>query len=388
MGMNIGAILVSEKEDIVTKRFEESTALKLTEIKESTWLACSSGIRGKEIMTYEKNSSTLVYLPFDIINTLSYKTINEVIENFEKGVSFYGSETSMGFEFNFYEHGILIGKDGYLFEEEFSSFGENRLRLSEESDIIWDGFFPLVDTYLGETMDSDKVKIYTYEDKMNPVLEMINNADEKIKRLNQLNSQVKVDDGIFSIIQLFELQKEILQISPKYKDSIAKLWADKIDNPNEWIKKFLWAATLSWEEGIPAHGQQDAIRVREMATYLWAKKEINVDSIFFKEKYKKIEKILDNKLEYEPYKKLEELKSLMIDLKNSGFILLLVEDNQINSPKFVKSVTNLMHKNCKIWSKGFSQDEFLTGKSALRTVACYLSQMTIGIEPKSNWKFW
>jgi len=97
-----------------------------------------------DVFKLNENSLVLYNEEIDFISGLNQLATKEV-----KLVEFILSDTTMTYAFRYYENKEIKNEDFYFFEENLCFQGNNILKLSENDDVINDGFSKLIDQYLG-----------------------------------------------------------------------------------------------------------------------------------------------------------------------------------------------------------------------------------------------
>lgn len=162
MGMSIiGAVATVDKATMMAN-VEEAFNLKLSFSEQDVWSEHDGGVNGDSIVIYSANGASLVYFSSDFFSANLEHNFRDLISKVDKGVAFFGNETSMAFGLMFGENKRVTAEDFYLFEEGFTQEGPNILNLNEHSDIIWDGFFPTIKQYVGEMSDDTQVEVYNF----------------------------------------------------------------------------------------------------------------------------------------------------------------------------------------------------------------------------------
>jgi len=162
MGMNIFGLVI-KKEHFSKKEIEKSLKIKLKDTRSEFWELFQSGIyEDDEIMIVSNNDGHLLYFPIEFIDKRN-EAIENLLSSLERGVLFSMSEISMHFQFQRYEKGNDIGITLYSFENDFEVEGDNFMNLNEEDDVIIDGFFPLLEEYIGKISDEESVDIFKFK---------------------------------------------------------------------------------------------------------------------------------------------------------------------------------------------------------------------------------
>ena len=161
MSMNIFGLVI-KKEHFSKNEIEKSLKIKLKDSRSELWELCQSGIyEDDEIMIISNNSGHLLYFPIDFFDKRD-KAIENLLGTTERGVVFAMSEISMYFQFQRYKEKNYVGMTLYSFEGDFEIEGDNFMNLSEEDDVIIDGFFPLLEEYIGKTSDEESIDIFRF----------------------------------------------------------------------------------------------------------------------------------------------------------------------------------------------------------------------------------
>ena len=113
MGLNISALIVNDNKDNVLESLKKEFNLKIDFKTVDTWDSVYpySFNEDDEIIILHKKNQTLVYITTEY---LLRKESLKLLRLFNKATSFLGSETSMAFEFKFYENGKRISTDKYV----------------------------------------------------------------------------------------------------------------------------------------------------------------------------------------------------------------------------------------------------------------------------------
>ncbi len=161
MGMNIFGIAI-KKEHFSKKEIEKLLKIELKDSRSELWELCQSGIyENDEIMIINNDNGHLLYFSIDFFDKRD-KEIESLLDTTKRGVVFLMSEISMYFQFQGYKEKKYLGMTLYSFEGDFEIEGDNFMNLSEEDDVITDGFFPLLEEYIGKILDEENVDIFKF----------------------------------------------------------------------------------------------------------------------------------------------------------------------------------------------------------------------------------
>jgi hypothetical protein len=158
MGFNIAGIVVNKNYENQTEELGKSLGLNLRFEKEITGEEATSNWKDDGICDiYFAENGTILYLPFNMCATESYAIENQDV------LTFAYSETSMAFNFDYYENGEFRRK---IFEAEGDRMDDIGEPLPEEAELteVSELIFDKIGTVLGEEWSSDdEAKAFRYK---------------------------------------------------------------------------------------------------------------------------------------------------------------------------------------------------------------------------------
>lgn len=158
----IGIVAAGNKKEILDIVQDECN-IKLSLNRIGEWIEYDAGVYDENtIVVFSRNNSTLVYFDSDFLFEDFDFIFKDILKKVPKGCGFFGNETSMSFGMIFGDGYKIIADDYYLFENGFKHNGPNYLHLGKDNDIISDGFFPTIYSYVGQMKTDEKVEIYSY----------------------------------------------------------------------------------------------------------------------------------------------------------------------------------------------------------------------------------
>ena len=158
MGFNIAGIVVNKNYENKTEELGKSLGLNLTFEKEITCEEATRNWKDDGICDiYFAENGTILYLPFDLCATESYAIENQDV------LTFAYSETSMAFNFDYFENGEFRRK---IFEAEGDRMDDIGEPLPEEAihTEVSELIFKKISIVLGEKWGSDEeMKAFRYK---------------------------------------------------------------------------------------------------------------------------------------------------------------------------------------------------------------------------------
>lgn len=273
MGLNIiGQFLEQPYLDL--EELGNRLDIELKESRRSTWEdAQAESLYGNEIMVLLKDGKALLYYDFDLQEECAEELEQLALESIQ-ALSFGASETSMTFLFNWYQFRHDLGEDVYTFEGDFQTYGKNRLGLSEEDDMIFDGLFP----YLTKEMDLTDETIcvfYRWESKDSyytrpHASKSIAELDQKIQQLLHAQS---CTHGLYNLAYLVGLIRE----KRHRKSKVLGASMHHADLSERKLKKMIFRVASDWEQGKWQEGSHAA---RFQTALAWSEKELDLQDLY------------------------------------------------------------------------------------------------------------
>jgi hypothetical protein len=156
-------------------------------------------------------------------------------------------------------------EDAYLFHENFEVHGNNTLKLTEDDDIIFDGFFKFLETRIPTLEAETEAKIYKVEIASKNVTEKQTFIKTASSVLHEIADILDEDFPLNGINQLEQLKDKIVlarSMGLKLKHDEPR----KIDGDR--LKRWIYESAKEWENGI----DNDQMRYNIYITALtWAR---------------------------------------------------------------------------------------------------------------------
>lgn len=278
MGLNIVGLYL-EQPYLDLEELGNRLDIELKESRRSTWEdAQAESLYGNELMVLLKEGKALLYYDFDLQEECSEELEQLALESIQ-ALSFGASETSMTFLFNWYQFRQDLGEDVYTFEGDFQAYGQNRLGLGAEDDMIFDGLFPYLTKEM-ELKDETICVFYRWESKDSyytrpHAAKGIADLDQKIQQLLHSKS---THQGLYCLAYLVGLIREKRHRNSKVVGASMHLsdWSDRK------LKKMIFRLASDWEQG---KWQEDSFALRFQTALAWAQNDLDLEDLYAR-KYK------------------------------------------------------------------------------------------------------
>ncbi len=217
--MNIQGFAFKKNQDIKSSYdLGKMLDLELVLDKEVYWTDHETGFHEDDkILILNHKDTFVVYPSTEVMEVKEFEYIN-LLKNSEEGFSFALGETSMIFMFSWYEKNKFKGEDLYIFSQnEYEIEGDNKLNLTTESDIIFDGYFPYLSKFFEKDLEDERAQVFSYKilekTDSNSRLQSQNEPDAKNYSVlaKELLFQDKLDNGIDEIYKLRNISMESFQ---------------------------------------------------------------------------------------------------------------------------------------------------------------------------------
>ncbi|MEZ4778400.1 MAG: hypothetical protein R2786_03365 [Flavobacteriaceae bacterium] len=198
--MNIFGFAFHNNDVSNISELENFLSIKLLNKVEVDWIDYETKNLDDKLIILESYGKFVIYTPLEFLDKIRGKK-NLLLMSSEEAVEFMLSDTSMHFGFSWHgkRNKKLEENDFYDLESDFLVHGENRLNLSPNDDIIFDGFFPYLQKFLNSRLENEKAIICDFK-----YIKEVHKTSEKEK--------FKYSDQVLNILSLPKVKNGINEI--------------------------------------------------------------------------------------------------------------------------------------------------------------------------------
>ncbi|MCR9154583.1 MAG: hypothetical protein NXI09_10770 [Bacteroidetes bacterium] len=271
MGINRAA-LIAESEFMDLPKIQHDLALKLKESRRATWEdAKLEAFFSEELMLVQRGNKHLLYFDIDFFQE-HYSMLRNLAQDAHRAMLFIGSETSMNFSFEWFKYRYPEARDDYDLASSFQVEGNNRLGLSEECDVFFDGFFPYLEKEL--SLSNEDVCVYynfqtaRYKEDYTSSINLV----DQDKAISSLLNRKQVLNGLQSLERLRDFYYKKREAGFPIPSSSLKL-----NLSDRALRKKIHQCSKSWENG---EGTEAHLVERKAVALLWATRDIDLTDLY------------------------------------------------------------------------------------------------------------